>query len=832
MRMTKLFRLRLPRPSSTATGRCRPRKCDACRWWVLIPLLLLAVGCGHKAKVQQPQVARTGTPVRTVPPPTSQKPSTPQTRPAAPAGEVRPVPPSEPVIVPTAGKPALLALPDSPAIRIGLETAGREVRISSSGEYYLLEKVAEATRLLVQGEIKVRVERGAEESVLKYRIQVASFSRHETAEELRKKLAERVDAPVEVHENREIARFQVRVGEFTSREEAQKYAVEVLRPAGYREFLIVKEEVRAEKGELTVALRGAHNLFRVNKSGFVFFPGSPASRLTLDNKPYRGFLEVSLNNSGLITVVNQLGIEEYLLGVVPAEISPDSYPEAAALAAQAIAARTYALKNTGRFRTEGFDLTADIRSQVYLGFAGEKEATDEAVRKTFGLAVYYQNQLINAMYSSTCGGRTEDYSNVFDGPPVPYLKGVVCEAEANLDHEVKLDLKGTHDLVEPFYSDEGIVANRGIELAQRLGIGESLTPAYLAGSPTGTELVRWIGRARHIAGRTSEEIRGAGGLSTRAAFFSFAAESLFGSREIEQRISASDADYYLANLKDGDAVPHSARKAFAYLLQLGLWRADPENRAHPNDPVRRADALLLLARWIESVQPSILRTGVFVGRVSSAGNSVADDIPPTVISIKSGNRSQSFPLSKDLRLFLAAKGGSIPADSLKMIGNERLSFHLAENGSIDFLEVELNPTGASSDRYSPAAAWDVTLTAARLAEKLRPLAGGIGEFRDLKPWKLGTSGRVVQIQVVGSRRSLVLNGFKVRTALGLRDTLFTISRTLGADGSVESFTFHGRGWGHGVGLCQVGAFGMARAGKTYEQILKTYYQGVEIRKAY
>jgi stage II sporulation protein D len=77
-----------------------------------------------------------------------------------------------------------------------------------------------------------------------------------------------------------------------------------------------------------------------------------------------------------------------------------------------------------------------------------------------------------------------------------------------------------------------------------------------------------------------------------------------------------------------------------------------------------------------------------------------------------------------------------------------------------------------------------------------------------------------------------MNGYKVRSALGLRDTLFKISRAVSADGNIKSFTFHGRGWGHGVGFCQVGAFGMARAGCSDEEILKTYYQGVEIRKAY
>jgi peptidoglycan hydrolase-like amidase len=130
------------------------------------------------------------------------------------------------------------------------------------------------------------------------------------------------------------------------------------------------------------------------------------------------------------------------------------------------------------------------------------------------------------------------------------------------------------------------------------------------------------------------------------------------------------------------------------------------------------------------------------------------------------------------------------------------------------------------------ASWDVTLTRSAVAEKVRNLADNIGQFQDMKPERIGQSGRVTQMRIIGSRRSVVVNGNRLRGALGLRDTLFTITRELNSDGSIASFTFHGRGWGHGVGLCQVGAFGMARAGHSYEEILKTYYPGVEIKKAY
>ena len=72
----------------------------------------------------------------------------------------------------------------------------------------------------------------------------------------------------------------------------------------------------------------------------------------------------------------------------------------------------------------------------------------------------------------------------------------------------------------------------------------------------------------------------------------------------------------------------------------------------------------------------------------------------------------------------------------------------------------------------------------------------------------------------------------IRTALGLRDILFEVDREYDAEGRVTHFVFSGRGWGHGVGLCQVGAYGMAQAGAKYQAILKKYYRGVRIEKIF
>ena len=106
--------------------------------------------------------------------------------------------------------------------------------------------------------------------------------------------------------------------------------------------------------------------------------------------------------------------------------------------------------------------------------------------------------------------------------------------------------------------------------------------------------------------------------------------------------------------------------------------------------------------------------------------------------------------------------------------------------------------------------------------------GSVGQVRDIVPKRLGVSGRVVELEVVGAEGQLDLKGLRVRWGLGLRENLFVINRETGPRGEIERFVITGKGWGHGVGLCQVGAFGMAQAGSTFDEILKHYYTGVSL----
>lgn len=820
----------LPRDCTKPLEKCalKTRLKNRLSWGLLLAAFLIgSVACAkQKARVEPPR--------RPALPSQEEEPAKPPASTAAAGAKTETIPPAALTAEPGSPAERLEAAQGSilgPAIRIGLETNAREILIGSPAEYYLMQDLPEAAREPVRGKIRVRVEReGAETGEVHcFRIQVSSLVSRSSAEKLRGELAGKYGVPVIIRENEDATSNRIRLGEYPSRAEAQKM-LETLKGSGHPDAFVV-EDTRpvTQSGKTVLALRGENSLFYLNPSGFLFTPSPEAGYMTLNGQPYRGLLDVRLNRSGSITVVNQVRLEEYLPGVVPAELNPSEYPEFAALAAQSIVARTYALKHMGRFRSEGFDLTDDTRTQVYQGMAAEQEASSEAVRRTAGLAIYYRDELIDAMYMSTCGGRTEDSSNVFGTPPVPYLKSVLCAFEG-ASGDMTATVTGLPGLDGPVFAADGSLANRDLEFARILGIvnrDTEFSPEFLSGTATGDEASRWIRNTLKII-KTNRETAGASSLETRAGFLKCAAESIFGPDEIRRSISGRDAAYYIGNLDDGDSVAEPAHAALAYVMQKNLWQPFADNTVRPHEPVGRTEAILLLLRWAESIRTDFLQHGVFVGPDAPGTGSVS----APALQIKWGKGVGKFLLADNLPIFRTESGRKIPVSRIKMIGSEKTSFHLDPGGKIDFLEVALNPAGASSDRYSPVATWETTLSRADIAQKLKGLTGDIGEFQDLEPARLGESGRAIEIRVIGSRTSVVLNGYRVRGALGLRDTLFTLTRKYNPDGAAAEFTFHGRGYGHGIGLCQTGAFGMAKAGKSYEEILKTYYTGVEIRKAY
>jgi stage II sporulation protein D len=149
----------------------------------------------------------------------------------------------------------------------------------------------------------------------------------------------------------------------------------------------------------------------------MFSAGS--SPLSFGGRAYRGALRVKRVGSGL-QVVNVVGLEPYLWGVVPSEM-PQRWP-AEALAAQAVCARTYALSHLHK---GDFDLYNDTRSQVYGGIAAEAQSATDAVNETARQVVLYNGELADTFFFSSSGGKTANVQDVWPGsPPEPYLVSV------------------------------------------------------------------------------------------------------------------------------------------------------------------------------------------------------------------------------------------------------------------------------------------------------------------------------------------------------------------------------------------------------------------------
>lgn len=182
---------------------------------------------------------------------------------------------------------------------------------------------------------------------------------------------------------------------------------------------------------VTPADGGRLTLVRPDRVEPVLLPGPVAVRpesesdlVVINGRRYRGE-GLLLRGTVGVTVVNVVPIEAYLRGVVPLELGFRSAPDREAVLAQAVAARTFVVRNRGRREALGFDVFPTDADQVYHGVEGERTETDEAVRRTWGEVLTWQGRPIQALFHSTCGWSTEAASQVFQsGESAPYLRAV------------------------------------------------------------------------------------------------------------------------------------------------------------------------------------------------------------------------------------------------------------------------------------------------------------------------------------------------------------------------------------------------------------------------
>jgi stage II sporulation protein D len=177
------------------------------------------------------------------------------------------------------------------------------------------------------------------------------------------------------------------------------------------------------------------------------FAPAPGSKLTL-GRTYRGQIVVDAPQKKL-RAINVLPLQQYLYGVVPAEMPSTWLP--AALEAQAVAARSYAL--AGRKTGAAFDVYADGRSQAYLGFSAETPPGRQAVDETAGTVLLYDGAVAETLFSSSTGGWTQSAADAFASTGLPYLVSV----------------KDPYDNISP-YHDWGPVPVTGKTLGHALGV--------------------------------------------------------------------------------------------------------------------------------------------------------------------------------------------------------------------------------------------------------------------------------------------------------------------------------------------------------------------------
>lgn len=207
-------------------------------------------------------------------------------------------------------------------------------------------------------------------------------------------------------------------------------------------------------------------------------PASPplANWVTWGEKTYRGQAEVKKTITGQhLTFINLLNLEEYLYGVVPEEV-PALWP-VEAVKAQAVGARTYALRNMGSYLDEGFDMTNTTVDQAYGGVLKEHPNSTAAVQATTGEVVRYNGQLAETFYHSSSGGHTEPVSFAWGGSSVPYLIGV--PDFDNVPKNTSYQWNVTFDLA----TLQTKFAARGIDVGEIKSIAPASPPNYEGGRP-------------------------------------------------------------------------------------------------------------------------------------------------------------------------------------------------------------------------------------------------------------------------------------------------------------------------------------------------------------
>lgn len=692
--------------------------------------------------------------------------------------------------------PTIDSLSPEPRIRVGLSTSARGVRLTSSRPFRVgtPQQLVETQDVLIEPLPSTVLEGSV------YRIQLGSFPTRLQAATLRTALREELDDDLVIWREAGSGRFAVRLGSYPS-EAGARARMRELAELGFETVELAREPTKTPRPRALVLRPVGQAAIQTSSLTLLAVPQAAGAWVEVDGQPYRGYIEIFVNASNAFTIVNVVNLEDYLKGVVPAELSPKAFPEKEAIKAQAIAARTYAVKRRGQFEVDGYDICATAACQVYRGVSVEDPMANEAVRETNGEVLTFQGKLVDALYTSTCGGRTENAENIFSSAQ-PYLVSRACFLESR------------GNVVRSSSSRPLSLEAAALSL---LGVSGSATNSASHEVSVATAR-RWLERVVAHLGQTpcfSAEAPPRSSPVDVVALAQLLGEGLCWERRLPFLMSAED----VVRIVPVGAVPglsENDRRHLAFAIQEDLVRPDPEG-IDPGRALTQREVLTTLYRLIVERGEPPLRAGT-LDRIEAGRLFITDD------TLGDEENELSTFLAPERYLFRKAGASTYYTSELALLPGDSVRFHMGDGG-IDMLV--LVSEGASFDRSSRLSHWVVRKSNEDLSREVNARRR-IGEIVELRPKRYGRSGRIVELEIVGTNGSLDLQGLAVRRALGIRENLFFIDAQRGPDGTVASWVFTGRGWGHGVGMCQVGAFGMAAAGYGYQQILSHYYSGTSL----
>ena len=689
---------------------------------------------------------------------------------------------------------SLEELAPEPKIRAGLTTRAEAVRLSSS----LPMRIRNGSHWMTAYEVVVEKELMASGEGWTYSVHLASFHDESEARGFLEDLESETGFSGSVQRESRTGRFAIRVGNWSTEEAAQGSASEFSR-MGYEGVRVAAQPTGLPRPRRLKLHRLGAPSIRTDELSLLCLPAAPGAWIEVDGDPYRGYIEVSVNASNRFTVVNVLNLEDYLKGVVPAELSPAVFPQVEAIKAQAIAARTYAVRHLGQFAAEGFDICSTPACQVYKGYGAEQRMGNTAVVATSSEVLTYDGEPIDALYTSTCGGHTEDVQNVFNGEPQPYLVGRPCFVERR-----------------PIQVQSGLSTGMSLEAAGAavLGFIGGERREEVKHDPVTMGDVRILSEeVLAYLGQTPCETfeRGDGPVSV-AGFVDHMTKALCWEGRLPFLIPKPDVDRMVPE-EVSSGLTDRERRALAYWIQQG-WLRPAGDGLRPSGPISFLEASESVYRLVSDRGGALLAEAVVMGREEQELLLVRDEEDTRV------------PLATHRYLYRQVEGRTYFTPVVHLFPGDRVGYHQGPDG-IDLLVLLNHRTGFG--RSSRFYRWTVRKNTEELSRSINGRER-VGRLLDLKPKRYGKSGRVVELEIVGTEQVKLIKGLAIRRWLGLRENLFYVDKQTDESGIVKAWIFTGGGWGHGVGLCQVGAYGMASAGYSYREILGHYYPGTEIQK--